>query len=198
MKHTWKAFWKGYSYNIVKMFINQFAIAIFGLTLALATGKSGNDKLELICSIFSVLFYLFLIYTMIWEVGAADGVRVEAGRAKASPLRGLYMALFANIPNIILALLICISFPFAAAQEWAGNTCAISKFIALLLEGMYTGLLSLEIGGVQLNQMAWPFAVIVLPALITSTLSYYFGMRNFRLLGLFGLAPSADTGKPKK
>ena len=198
------AFWKGYSYCIVKMFINQFAIAIFGLTLAIATGKTGNFNLELICSIFAVLFYLFLIYTMIWEVGATDKVRVDAGRAVASPLRGLYMSLLANIPNMILALLICVSFPFAGTQEWAGNTCAFAKFIALLLEGMYTGLLSLEVGGAQLNTYPWAYVVIILPALAVSALSYYAGLRNFRILGLFGLnydqkkPTGTNPGKPKK
>lgn len=201
MNGSFKAFWKGYSYNIVKMFINQFAIAMFGLTLAIATGKSGNPKLELICSIFAVLFYLFLIYTMTWEVGAADKVRVDAGRMKASPLRGLYMSLIANIPNIILALLICVSYPFAAAQEWAGNTCAIAKFIALLLEGMYTGLLSIELGGTQLNMFPWAYVVIILPALLTALLSYLAGLHNFRIMGLFGLnytlTGPADTHKKK-
>ncbi|MBQ8397633.1 MAG: hypothetical protein IJX53_05465 [Clostridia bacterium] len=202
MNGSFKAFWKGYSYNIVKMFINQFAIAMFGLTLAIATGKSGNAKLELICSIFAVLFYLFLIYTMTWDVGATDKVRVDAGRAKASPLRGLYMSLIANIPNFILAVLICVSYPFAATQEWAGNTCAISKFIALLLEGMYTGLLSLEVGGTQLNALPWMYLVITLPALLTSMLSYLAGLHDFRIMGLFGLnytlTGPADSHKPKK
>ncbi len=202
MNISFKAFWKSYSYNIVKMFINQFAIAMFGLTLAIATSKSGNAKLELICSIFAVLFYMFLIYTMTWEVGATDKVRVDAGRAKASPLRGLYMSLFANLPNILLAVLICGSFPFAATQEWAGNTCAISKFIALLLEGMYTGLLSIEVGGTQLNMFPWMYVVIILPALLTAMLSYLAGLHNFRIMGLFGLnytlSGPADSHKAKK
>ncbi|MBQ3126802.1 MAG: hypothetical protein IJC15_06995 [Clostridia bacterium] len=201
MNLSFKAFWKGYSYIIVKMFINQFAIALFGLTLAIATKSSGNTKLELICSIFAVLFYLFLIYTMTWEVGASDKVRVDAGRAKATPLRGLYMSLWANLPNLILAALICFTYPFAANYEWAGNTCAISKFIALLLEGMYTGLLSIEVGGNQLNMFPWMFVVIILPALLTSMLSYLAGLHNFRIMGLFGLnytlTGPADSRKKK-
>lgn len=200
-KLTFGEFWHGYSYNVVKMFINQFAIAMFGLTLAIATGKSGNTKLELLCSIFAVLFYLFLIYTMTWEVGASDKVRVDAGRMKADPLRGLWMSLLANLPNLILALLICVTFPFAATYEWAGNTCAIAKFIALLIEGMYAGLLTIEVGGQALNMYPWAFVLITLPALATTMLSYLAGLKDFRILGLFGvnytLTGPADTRKKK-
>ncbi len=193
MPETFKAFWKGYSYSIVKMFINQFAIALFGLTLAIATGQSGNGKLQIICSVCAVLFYLFLIYTMTWEVGAADKIRVDAGRAKASPLRGLYMSLFANLPNLILAAIILICSPIASAAKTAGGF----RIVALLLEGMYTGLLTVDVGGSPLNAYAWPYLVIILPALLTATLAYLGGLHNFRILGLFGVSYHQQGNKPK-
>ena len=196
MKGSFIGFWRGYSYNIVKMFINQFAIALFGLTLAIATGKTENKTLQLVCSIFAVLFYLFLIYTMTWEVGASDKIRVDAGRAKAAPWRGLVMSLFANIPNFILAALILGFTPFASAHEWAGNTVAVSKFIALLLEGMYTGLLTLDVAGNPLNVYGISYLAIILPALLTSALSYCAGMHNFRVMGLFGLSAPGAKKKP--
>lgn len=195
MRGSFIGFWRGYSYSVVKMFINQFAIALFGLTLAIATGKTENTTLQLVCSIFSVLFYLFLIYTMTWEVGASDKIRVDAGRAKAAPWRGLMMSLLANIPNFILAALILGFTPFAAAHEWAGNTVAVSKFIALLLEGMYTGLLAIDVAGNPLNVYGISYLLIILPALLTATVSYFAGMHNFRVMGLFGLS---DRGAKKK
>ncbi|MBQ2766536.1 MAG: hypothetical protein IJF49_00470 [Clostridia bacterium] len=194
MKGSFIGFWRGYSYNIVKMFINQFAIAIFGLTLAIATGKTENPTLQLICSAFSVLFYLFLIYTMTWEVGASDKIRVDAGRAKATPWRGLIMSLWANIPNFILALLIIVFTPVAVSHQWAGNTVAVAKFIALFIEGMYTGLITVEVAGNPLNYYSWTYLLITLPALLTSALSYWAGMHNFRVMSLFGL--NYDNSKP--
>ena len=201
--NTFVVFWKGYSYSIVKMFINQFAIAMFGLTLAIATGKTDNATLQIVCSAFAVLFYLFLIYTMTWEVGASDIIRVDAGRAKASPWRGLFMSLMANIPNIILALLILLFTPFAASHEWAGNTVVIAKTIALMLEGMYTGLLTIDVGGNPLNCYAISYVAIILPALATAALSYFAGMHNFRIGALFSLnygdkSGPKNPGKPKK
>ena len=200
--NTFVAFWKGYSYSIVKMFINQFAIAMFGITLAIATGKTDSSTLQLVCSVFAVLFYLFLIYTMTWEVGASDKIRVDGGRAKASPWQGLFMSLMANIPNLILAVLILVFTPLAFHYEWAGNTVAVAKFIALLLEGMYTGLLTVDVGGNALNYYSFSYVLIILPALVTATLSYFAGLHNFRIGGLFSLnygdkSKPQNPGKPK-
>ena len=72
-----KAFFSKYSYSIVKMFVNQFAISIFGSVLAMATASAGNDLLTLIVSCFAIVFYLFLIYTMVWEIGAKDKISVD-------------------------------------------------------------------------------------------------------------------------
>ena len=53
-------FLKENSYSMVKMFVNQIAMTVFGTMLALAT--AGNPTLLLCSSIFSILFYLFLVY----------------------------------------------------------------------------------------------------------------------------------------
>ncbi|MBR6708604.1 MAG: hypothetical protein IKL84_02875 [Clostridia bacterium] len=196
------AFLKDYSYYIVRMFIYQIAIAIFGLTLAIATGISENFMLQFWCSTFAILFYLFLICSTIWEVGASDRIRVDAGRAQASPLRGLYMSLFANLPNLILAVIILICAPFSADQLWAGNTVAVVKLIALLIEGMYTGLLAVDVAGAPLNTYSWTFLAIIVPALLASTLSYLAGLKNFRIASIFGMREvnpgKQNPGKPKK
>ena len=52
---------KKHSYTIVKMFVTQVAIAIFGLGLAIATGMSDNKALQITTSIGAIVFYLFLI-----------------------------------------------------------------------------------------------------------------------------------------
>ena len=56
------SFFKKYSYIIVKLFLNQFAISLFGIGLAFASSYSKNNTLLLVSSIFSVIFYLFLEY----------------------------------------------------------------------------------------------------------------------------------------
>ena len=71
-----KNFFSEHSYSMVKMFLNQFAISIFGTMLALAASSGKNDTLLLLSSIFSIFFYMFLLYTMTWELGAKEKIRV--------------------------------------------------------------------------------------------------------------------------
>ena len=56
-----KAFFTRYSYTAVKLFLNQFAIALFGVGLAFACAKAQNTTLLYVTGVFSVLFYLFLL-----------------------------------------------------------------------------------------------------------------------------------------
>ena len=54
-------FLKKRSYDLVYMFITQLAISLFGLALAFAVPVN-QSALRIGTSVFSVLFYLFLIW----------------------------------------------------------------------------------------------------------------------------------------
>ena len=185
-----KKFFHDYSYNIVKMFVNQFAISLFGFSLTLATtqiyvnknASTGIDVLTLLVSIFAVLFYLFLIYTLSWEIGAKDKISVDSGKKPYRPHLGLILSLIANIPNLLFAVLFLIGTIFHS-----NSMMFVVRFIATLIQGMYFGIItaiSLPIGGayVQLNSL-WPtFFLITVPAMLTSWLAYFLGHKEFRLL----------------
>lgn len=162
------------------MFLNQFATAMLGLTVSLAFGLAGNEDGRLISSICAVLFYLFLIYYMTWEVGSRDRVSIEYGKIKEVPLRGLYMSLLANSINIILALLFVVG-------------AKVSGLIALVIEGMYAGIMTTpyttviqngEPVALPLNTAWWAYFAIIVPALLVSAISYYFGTKNIHFTPL--------------
>ena len=94
-----KDFLHNYSYSSVKMFVNQFAISIFGAMLSMASSAAENDTLAFWCSILAIVFYLFLIYTQAWELGAKDKISVDIGKKEYKPHRGLGISALANIPN---------------------------------------------------------------------------------------------------
>lgn len=191
------SFLKENSYVIVKMILNQFGMTVFGLMLAMAT--SSNETLLLITGVFSVIFYMFLLYTIMWEEGAKYKIRVDGGRAPYKPLNGLYMSLCANIPNILLAVLILIGYLFGSkngmfAMEWAGNLYTVTKLIAGLWEAMYLGLIRLFS---PYNPIA--YLLVIFPAVFVCTLSYYLGIREFRFLNLFQLKqPTKSVQKKDK
>lgn len=173
-----KNFWKRYSYSIIRLFVNQFAIAIFGLVLALACGKAENSKLMYISSAGAILFYLFLLYAAVWEIGAKDKISADGGKLKKNYFTGLYMALIANIPNFILALLITIGI-FFGNGGFISNMGAIAKTISLFIQGMYTGMLALDVGGAALNSYFFSYFLITVPALLVCMIAYIFGLKNY-------------------
>jgi hypothetical protein len=144
--------------------------------LALSFGLAENHTGQVLSSVFSVVFYLFLIYYMTWEIGAKDGIRVEHGRKRARPLTGLYMSLLANSLNFVLAVLAAFIKPFGA--------------VAIMLQGMYAGIMTIkyktgivdgELVDLPLNDAWWSYFLIILPALLVSTISYIFGTKNIGL-----------------
>lgn len=180
-------FIKENSYNMVKMFLNQIAMTVFGTMLAIATRS--NDTLLLATSIFSILFYLFLVYNFGWEIGAKDKIKIDGGRMRPFPTEGLLITLGANIPNLLLALLMGLG--VLIGTEWAGNMSVICNAIARLIEGMYLGTIStLEhtlYAEAHISDVWWWFIVITLPAILTGWFSYYMGSHDKRISSFFGI-----------
>ena len=95
-----KRFLERYSYDCVKLLLDQVAIAIFGLVLALASGMAKNNVLQIVTSVCSVIFYLFLVYTVMWSVGARDRIAIDLGKIRKSYLTPVKMWLLAHSNNL--------------------------------------------------------------------------------------------------
>ena len=130
-------FFKEHSYNIVKLFLNQIGITVFGTMLALAT--SGNETLLLGSSIFSILFLLALDYNSCWEIGAKDKIRIDGGRLAPMPYKGALLSALANVPNLLLALLMGVG--ILIGNEAGRTMSAICNTISRILNGMYLGVI---------------------------------------------------------
>lgn len=175
-------FFKDNSYNIFKMFINQIGMTIFGIAISLATP---NDTFFLLSSIFAAGFYMVLLYTMTWDIGYEEKIKIDAGRLEYNRFKGLYMSLFANIPNFIIAILTLVGFYGASAYKggtpispsWAAQTYGVGKLIGSVIEGMYSG-----INYVVFNFNPWAYLLIILPSLITCTVAYIAGVKGKRIL----------------
>ncbi len=178
-----KAFFIDNSYHIVKCLLNQVALTLFGLMLAFATIQ--NETYLLLSSLFSVAFYLFLTYYMFWEIGGKDRIKEDSGRKKKTPFAGFLICLAANIPNLLMGLIICLTKSAAGTNEIAGNIYVVVNMLARGLEAMYLGLIQLYSPN---NPIA--FLLICLPAPIMAQLAYMLGNRNFRIAGIFGIKPN--------
>ena len=170
-----KKFFANYSFYAVKMFINQFAVSLLGLTLSIVFSSikdknpSASTAGQLISSIAAVVFYLFLIYNMTWNLGYEDHVAVGHGKREYRPLNGLIISLLANSINLILALMALLGI---ALGSWS-----------IIIEGMYAGIMLTIANGNSIP--IWLYFAIIVPVLPVATISYYLGLKDIRLLPNF-------------
>lgn len=176
-----KNFFGRYSYSTVKMFVTQLVISLFGVGLAMATASTANDTLTVIVSCFAILFYLYLIYAALWEVGAKDKISVDVGKKAYKPFTGLVMGILANIPNFIIAIAYTVAYPFMENAKWAGTMAVISRFASIITQGMYLGCISsIKVAGKTLNNFWQTYFIITVPSIVVSFAAYYLGHKNFR------------------
>lgn len=192
-----KSFLREHSYNVVKMFLNQFATAIFGFVLALAAGKAQNAVLRNITSVFAILFYLFLLYTMTWEIGFNDKIPIEKGRKPYRRFTGLWISLLANSLNFLLAFFIMLA--SLTNFEWLGKVGGVCASIAVLVEGMYTGVLANHVAeNTPLNSLWWVYFLLPIPAMLVSTVAYILGTKDKKFTGLFKFRYPESDRDPKE
>ncbi len=189
-------FLKENSEGIIKLLINQIGIAIFSFFIYTAVGSISKDgattdtTVKVLISVFCLLFYFVLIYTAVWEYGASDKIRIDAGRAEKSTFRGLKMALFANIPNFIIT---GISFLLYGAYMFGfgeGFKAAFGVFnlIFRIFISMYLGVIegftaSLE-ANVDLYYLIQTVYFMVLPLISVAVVhfAYVMGLHEKRII----------------
>lgn len=188
-----KAFFERYSYESVRLLLNQIAISMFGFALAMSAVKAKSDALLLWSSIAAIVFYLALTYGTAHKTGSQDRLSIEYGKIPFKPLRGLVVSLLANSINLLLATLITV-----------GSLCriptleSVSNAIALLSQGMYQGVLAvIHIGELPLNEMWWAYYVITIPAMLVATLGYIAGAKDFHITSM-GIPELPESDRPSR
>ena len=188
-----KAFFERYSYESVRLALNQIAISMFGFALAMTAGKAESDALLLWSSIGSIVFYLALTYGSAHKTGSNDRLSIQYGKIPFRPYLGLVLSLIANSVNLLLAILITVG-----QLGGFGELESISRLIALLIQGMYQGVLAtVSVGGVTLNGIWWSYFVITLPAMLVSTLGYIAGAKDFHITKM-GIPDLPESDRPSK
>ena len=172
-------FLKKRSYDIAKILVDQLAIALFGISLAFAT--SNIPSLSIATSVFSVFFFLVLIYIMMWELGYKDRGIIKRREEKISSFTGLYMGLVASIPKFLLATFIALG-SFFPNTSFLSDARDIATAIGLFLEGMYMGIFRFcTINGSALSTYWFMWFLITIPMIVTASLAYYAGTKEFKI-----------------
>ena len=180
---------------IKKLLIYQFGAAFFGILVNSSAGRL--PWLNWLTGVLAVLFYIYLLYSAVWEEGARDRIRVDGGRMTRDNFKGLKIALVANIPNIIIGVVMAaftVVNVFASAQ-WAGNIAAIANAVGVLWEGMYVGIITaifpqfdyasgtaIVLSSAQIILRSVTFILIVLPALGSCFAAYKLGYNGVAII----------------
>ena len=178
-------FFREHSGLILKLFANQIGITFFALVLTMAVIQMKNDSLKVVVSLFSIVFYLCLIYSVMWQAGASDIIAIEHGHRPKISLYPVKVALYASVPNLLLGVLLvitCLLGPYAGLSG-ASAIFAVLHIIAGLFEAMYVGLFSFIIEPLSGNSyylvVSLLYVLSSLPLVLMSAAAYALGTRNF-------------------
>lgn len=188
-------FLKENSYDVVRLFINQVGITIFALVLYTAVGFVEDAQLsrsiKVALSLFATLFYFVLIYTASWEYGAKDKVRIDTGKLKDDKLKGVKYGIFANLINIILALVSVITLGsyMISGSEGMFTVFGIVNMFMRFIMAMYIGMLQGVFAAWNSTDMqnlyflGQSIGYIVFPFIAAGVVAFGYGMgkRNKRI-----------------
>ncbi len=176
------SFYKKNSYHISRQVVNQLGLIIFSLVIMFTVNVMPTDlqgSMGVVASLFSIVFYLFLIFYAMRDTGNKDSVRIESGRLSYDPLYGLKIGFAASVPNYVFALLMLIGLLFS------GDLFAIAITVAnYVLMPMYSGVLTSLLGVIPTASRAVvaTVAFFIVPALapLASFIGYSYGCRHPR------------------
>lgn len=187
-------FFREHSYEIVKLFLTQVAIAVLGLVLSFST--SSSSMLFLVSSIFASFFFVCLLYSEGWELGAKDRPRITNNRMVFDPYKGVKFSFFSNLLNFILVFILFISYflgsKSGAGIELFGSIYAIDLYIQRTLSAMYMGInsyfapytISEGVKYITSDTIYQPvfYLISIVPSIIAVGLGYYMGANDRKLL----------------
>ncbi len=203
MKHIVTAIKENTS-TLLSFIVAQLGMMIFGLVVIGACIGIGNTTLTIVASLFTIGFYLALLYNKAWLMGAKDRIRIDGGRLEPMPLKGLLIGALANLLNLVLAILANIGFAFLKADDvfhWGNQLYYTTKGLWRFLHSFYIGVLNLLQPFFQVPLTDGLFdihplwlLILLLPGLTACTAGYLMGSNNLRILGFFGIPMlSSDT-----
>ncbi len=184
---------------IVKLFINHFVSGVYSLVLYIVLSVAFEGKYIIAGSILSILFYLYLIYSFMWEAGAKRAVGYNS-----KPVRITDGAVVISVASCVFYFTTLLAFVlsfFTTNAEFAEKTVDViynSLFYVnvFFTQSMYSGLFSEIFGGIPNVSSAW-YLVSLLPGIIVASLSYYMGSKNFRIRTIFGIKYNEEKEKIK-
>lgn len=184
---------------VLKIFINHFVSGLYSLILFVWLTVAFDGRFVILGSIVSILFYLFLVYSFMWEAGAKRGVGHNAKQVGFFD-GALVMCVGSSLFYITTICSFVFSF-FATGAEFAERTADVLNNVFFYInvffsQCMYSGLFSGIFDGIP-NVHPAMYLLSLLPGLIVATIAYFIGSKNLRLRTFFGIKYNEEKEKIK-
>lgn len=186
-------FWKEYGKHIRRLWLNEFGAVAFGIMLSFLS-TSLSDKVGsaaavvyFVSGLLGMFFYCYLIYLVIWEVGASDRIRADAGRVEPRPHLGIKIALFYSIPCLaVTGIYLVFSLIYkVGGVAGVGGVIDVTGMASMVIEAPYIGFalaLFKNIGKALDDSNLLYYSVFwfasCLPAILTVWLGYLAGFHG--------------------
>ena len=186
-------FLKENMYRIMRVLVNQVGIMIFAVIMTLTAGVMQEDlrpSMTLVASLFSIGFYLFLVFYTMREEGSRDSVKIEGGRLAYRPGYGFKVGLCATAPNYVFAFLMLLGLVLGVSVDAEGalvesagrGVWTVGYSIISMIQSMYTGVLKILFADFSAfaSIVGATVAYLITPlfAPVAAGLGYMYGCRN--------------------
>lgn len=108
-------FFKKYNYDIVKVQMNQFCIALISAVMTFFS--IDNSSLFLITNLGCAILYVYIMYTMFYELGQGDKPAIDGNRSEYKPLKGLWISVTGHAICIICGIMVAVFSFFVVYQS---------------------------------------------------------------------------------
>jgi len=186
-----KTFFSENGMNIVKLYINQIAMTVFGLMVISAASQ--NDTLLLLASILSVFIYLVIIYSMMWDEGAkASSVTLRAEDAGVKKIKTpLLIVLFGSLLNIIIYSVYTILQIYVSVNNLTEGAAYdygyMMEVIIKVTNSIYMGFEALLFAdNVVMRTPFYYFFITLIPLFVVGIAAYYLGASEISIMRKLG------------
>ena len=168
-----------------KFWVNQIAMSLLGVmvTLPMLTLENNHPEIgvwpELLAAVFCGGMFCFLVYDVMYALGAKDYIRVTHQNAEPDPLKAVKICVIAYSPTILVTLCAVIFRLFDLADAYG----VVSIIMNMVIHAMYSGLFFYLPDTV--NVIAFPIGILV--TLFFGWLGYFMSTHDKSLRGVFGI-----------
>lgn len=184
---------------VIKLLINHFVSGLYSLILFAVFSMAFDGKYQYLGSLIAISFYLFMVYSFMWEAGSKRAVGLDSDMMKKTD--GILVMVAGSLPYY-LSTLLCAALSFFAsdaefAERFVDRLYNILFYVNVFFsQCMYSGLFASIFDGIP-SVSPLLYLASLIPGLAVGSVAYIMGSKNFRLRTVFGIKYNEEKEKIK-